>query len=125
MESQPQNPEFRNNPENFHPCDTHWKYLIKCFQCMLKNTMVDKQSDKLKLCPVCLRMANRVKPDLMKPEDDPGPKVIKLFSCSTQLSMKFNLLMKTKMLKNEGLFLSSSQMLYTGCTSFRGINVSK
>ena len=24
MESQPQNPEFRNNPENFHPWkDTH------------------------------------------------------------------------------------------------------
>ena len=22
MESQPQNPEFRNNPEKFHPCDT-------------------------------------------------------------------------------------------------------
>ena len=22
MESQPQSPEFRNNPENFHPCDT-------------------------------------------------------------------------------------------------------
>ena len=21
MESQPQNPEFRNNPENFHLCD--------------------------------------------------------------------------------------------------------
>ena len=21
MESQPQNPEFRINPENFHPCD--------------------------------------------------------------------------------------------------------
>ena len=20
MESQPQNPEFKNNPENFHPC---------------------------------------------------------------------------------------------------------
>ena len=20
MESQPQNPEFRNNPKNFHPC---------------------------------------------------------------------------------------------------------
>ena len=20
METQPQNPEFRNNPENFHPC---------------------------------------------------------------------------------------------------------
>ena len=25
MESQPQNPEFRNNPENFHPCEsTKW-----------------------------------------------------------------------------------------------------
>ena len=23
MESQPQNPEFRNNPENFHPCNSH------------------------------------------------------------------------------------------------------
>ena len=21
MESQPQNPEYRNNPENFHPCN--------------------------------------------------------------------------------------------------------
>ena len=23
MESQPQNPEFRNNPENFHPCSNN------------------------------------------------------------------------------------------------------
>ena len=23
MESQPQNPEFRINPENFHPCTLH------------------------------------------------------------------------------------------------------
>ena len=23
MESQPQNPEFRINPENFHPCSIH------------------------------------------------------------------------------------------------------
>ena len=30
----------------------------------------------------------------------PGPEVIKLFSCSTQLSMKFQLLIKTKILKN-------------------------
>ena len=22
MESHPQNPEFRNNPENFHPCES-------------------------------------------------------------------------------------------------------
>ena len=25
MESQPQNPEFRNNPENFHPCSSTHK----------------------------------------------------------------------------------------------------
>ena len=25
MESQPQNSEFRNNPENFHPCETPYK----------------------------------------------------------------------------------------------------
>ena len=30
----------------------------------------------------------------------PGPEVIKLFSCSTQLSIKFQLLIKTKLLKN-------------------------
>ena len=27
MESQPQNPEFRINPENFHPC-VHVEYLL-------------------------------------------------------------------------------------------------
>ena len=30
MESQPHNPKFRNNPENFHPCVNHngkGKYL--------------------------------------------------------------------------------------------------
>ena len=27
MESQPQNPEFRINPENFHPCNQHNKTL--------------------------------------------------------------------------------------------------
>ena len=28
MESQPQNPEFRNNPENFHPCNKERVKLI-------------------------------------------------------------------------------------------------
>ena len=28
MESQPQNPEFRINPENFHPC-TIWTFNIQ------------------------------------------------------------------------------------------------
>ena len=31
MESQPQNPEFRNNPENFHPCGLDGLGLI-CLQ---------------------------------------------------------------------------------------------
>ena len=29
MKSQPQNPEFRNNPENFHPCIEHLKHMLK------------------------------------------------------------------------------------------------
>ena len=28
MESQPENPEFRNNPENFHPCNKLTKFMI-------------------------------------------------------------------------------------------------
>ena len=30
MESQPQNPEFRNNPENFHPCVSKLNGLYLC-----------------------------------------------------------------------------------------------
>ena len=29
MESQAQNPEFRNNPENFHPCMTELSHIKK------------------------------------------------------------------------------------------------
>ena len=29
MESQPQNPEFRNNPEKFHPCLLTLKKLVE------------------------------------------------------------------------------------------------
>ena len=29
MESQPQNPEFRNNPENFHPCISSVNLILK------------------------------------------------------------------------------------------------
>ena len=46
---------------------------------MLKNTIADRQSSKLKACHVCLEMINRVKPDLLTPEDEPGSKVIKFF----------------------------------------------
>ena len=34
MESQPQNPEFRINPEHFHPCDIH---LIVMIPASIKN----------------------------------------------------------------------------------------
>ena len=30
MESQLQNPEFRNNPENFHPCKCNKNLFIYC-----------------------------------------------------------------------------------------------
>ena len=29
MESQPQNPEFRNNPENLHPCFMSTKWTVR------------------------------------------------------------------------------------------------
>ena len=36
---------------------------------------------------------------------NPGPKVIKLFSCSTQLSMKISLLINMKMPTKVGIFI--------------------
>ena len=43
MESQPQNPEFRINPENFHPCVQHaidvnslYVESFSCFCCRLQ-----------------------------------------------------------------------------------------
>ena len=43
MESQPQNPEFRNNPENLHPCtpDAGYSEIIKeLFNDESVNTLV-------------------------------------------------------------------------------------
>ena len=38
MESQPQNPEFRNNPENFHPCRQFKTFIFTmCCQLILKS----------------------------------------------------------------------------------------
>ena len=38
MESQPQNPEFRNNPENFHPCKFQFNQINRPgVRCRLKN----------------------------------------------------------------------------------------
>ena len=38
-------------------------------------------------------------------EKSQGPEVIELFLCSTQLSMKFQLLINTKIASNEGNFV--------------------
>ena len=43
------------------------------------------------------------------PSEIAGPEVIKLFSCSTQLSMEFQMLIKSKLLKNKDF--SCFQML--------------
>ena len=40
-----------------------------------------------------------------KQRQRPGPEVIKLFSCSTQLSMKFQLHINTKIARNKGNFV--------------------
>ena len=42
----------------------------------------------------------------------PGPKVIKLFSCSTQLSMKFSLLINMKMPTIFGIFIFISREIF-------------
>ena len=39
----------------------------------------------------------------------PGPEVIKLFSCSTQLSMKFLMLISIEIYKNQLFFLGSDK----------------
>ena len=45
-----------------------------------------------------------------------GPEVITLFSCSTQPSMKLQLLIKAKMLKNRDFScFQNSPMLYLSC----------
>ena len=46
------------------------------------------------------------------PLPHPGPEVIKLFSCSTQLSMKFSLLIDMKMPTIVGIFISISRELF-------------
>ena len=38
MESQPQNPELRNNPENFHPCKV-LKVIKQLDSCRLTSTV--------------------------------------------------------------------------------------
>ena len=41
MESQPQNPEFRNNPENFHPCTDGNCYSSPCIPYKISEHRAD------------------------------------------------------------------------------------
>ena len=41
MESQPQNTEFRINPENFHPCITTWSGTYHRYNRVLGNAESD------------------------------------------------------------------------------------
>ena len=49
VESQPQNPEFRNNPENFHPSESHWY----CYSGLLSESILQGLKTKFQ-APVLL-----------------------------------------------------------------------
>ena len=51
MESQPQNPQFRNNPENFHP----WNYLN-----MLNNLTVEAYRRIIIICQSFFNLGQHV-----------------------------------------------------------------
>ena len=46
MESQPQNPEFRINPKNFHPCAYIQKHLSHFFSWKQNNMNPDQTAPK-------------------------------------------------------------------------------
>ena len=48
MESQPQNPEFRINPENFHPCNNICSFHFNCF-CELKWSIIQYKGFTVKI----------------------------------------------------------------------------
>ena len=41
MESQPQNPEFRNNPENLHPCIALITFFLNIFKSESGNLYIN------------------------------------------------------------------------------------
>ena len=55
MESQPQNPEFRNNPDNFHPCKLFFacnKLGFYTFQ-IVNNNSTDQTAQMHRLLFAC------------------------------------------------------------------------
>ena len=47
MESQPQNPEFRNNLENFHPCKWRIFHDNSCFIKFIKQVEEKRKNTRL------------------------------------------------------------------------------
>ena len=73
----------------------------------LRSADVSVQSDALQisLCCPLIEKSRILRYPLSPPSKDPGPEVIKLFSCSTQMSMKFFMLINLKLLKIVNSFL--------------------
>ena len=72
-----------------------------CSQRLSEKTLVDKESKSLTTTrnwQISSQLGCRIR--LCGSYETSGPKVIKLFSCSTQLSTKFQLLIKTKIPTN-------------------------
>ena len=60
METQPQNPEFRNNPENFHPCVLFLFFILSKFpnsqnfqfDSSMSETNKDRKKNLVKIHPL-------------------------------------------------------------------------
>ena len=75
MESQPQNPEFRNNPENFHPCcllSCLLKYLSSLY-CKQYGPRSDcsLNSSLIRVHIVCFHDESRLEPQQLAQAWDP------------------------------------------------------
>ena len=51
MESQPQNPEFRINPENFHPCFFFFFFFVALHHKSTALVMAGRSVHLTTLCP--------------------------------------------------------------------------
>ena len=120
MESQPQNPEFRNNPESFHPLvcifnqfqkHNAGKFIMLFCQLLTFFKIIFFSKNSVRKT---IRLSNSFDPDSV----GPGPKVIKLFSCSTQLSTKFILLINVKMLTIVGILTVINGINTTSAKNF-------
>ena len=80
MESQFQNPEFRNNPENFHPCLTHF-ILGHFFMFFCRLLIFFKSSFSKNSYKNTIRVSNSLGPDQAQHFVGPdlGPNCLQFF----------------------------------------------